>query len=160
MKKIIAAAAALLISAAALLAQNPRTIYRKYSDEKGVSAVYISPAMFKLVGAMGGVDMGDDVDLKPIMKSLKGMYILNCEDAGVAKKLAADVDRYIDSGDWELLMEAKEDGETTRMYTQGDERTVKCFVLFNVEKDETNFICFEGNIPREDLNKAIAGAAE
>ena len=39
------------------------------------------------------------------------------------------------TGKYELLMEAKDDGEAVRMYTVGDEKTVTSFVMVSQEKD-------------------------
>ena len=122
MKKIIIAAV-LILSAITLQAQSARSLYRKYGDEKGVTAVYISPTMFRLIGRLPEVDIEDEgVDLKPIIKSITGMYILNCENAVVADKLLNDVEKMLDSGQYELLLEAREEGELTRMFTSGNEK--------------------------------------
>ena len=60
-----------------------------------------------------------------------------------------------------MLLEAREEGELTRMFTNGNNQVVRSFILLNIEDDEVNFISFEGNIPREDLENAIAkGAAD
>jgi len=159
MKKIITTIA-LALTAVLAFAQSPKSIYTKYSDEKGVSAVYISQAMFRLIGRIPEIEMNDsEVDLTPIIKSLSGMYILDCENAQVAERLLTDVKKYIASGDYELLMEAKDDGELVRMYTVGDEKVVKSFVLLSSDGDETTFISFEGEIPRDRLEQAVAGAA-
>ena len=48
MKKIIAISVMLLIAVGAF-AQEGKRLYNKYSAQEGVSAVYISPAMFKLM---------------------------------------------------------------------------------------------------------------
>lgn len=161
MKKIIAAVAVLLLTATALLAQSSKSIYKKYSNEKGVSAVYISPAMFSLIRHIPSVEMNDeDVDLSPVISSLTGMYILSCENRMVADRLLNDVERLLDSGDFELLMEAKEDGDLTRMFSLGDETTINSFVLLNIEPDEVNFIAFEGKIPRKAMEDIVAGSLQ
>ena len=49
MKNIIVFIAALLLSLSAA-AQNGKSIYQKYSDAENVSAVYVSPAMFRMIG--------------------------------------------------------------------------------------------------------------
>ena len=160
MKKIIAAVV-LLLAAISLQAQSAKNLYRKYGDEKGVTAVYISPAMFRLIGHLPNVELDDeDLDLRPILKSITGMYILNCENAVVADKLLNDVEKMLDSGEYEMLLEAREEGELTRMFTNGNNQVVRSFILLNIEDDEVNFISFEGNIPREDLENAIAKGAE
>ena len=160
MKKIIIAAV-LILSAISMQAQSAKNLYRKYGDEKGVTAVYISPAMFRLIGHLPNVELDDeDLDLRPILKSITGMYILNCENAVVADKLLNDVEKMLDSGEYEMLLEAREEGELTRMFTNGNNQVVRSFILLNIEDDEVNFISFEGNIPREDLENAIAKGAE
>lgn len=160
MKKIIAAVV-LLLAAISMQAQSAKNLYRKYGDEKGVTAVYISPAMFRLIGHLPNVELDDeDLDLRPILKSITGMYILNCENAVVADKLLNDVEKMLDSGEYEMLLEAREEGELTRMFTNGNNQVVRSFILLNIEDDEVNFISFEGNIPREDLENAIAKGAE
>ena len=74
MKKLIALAAAVLMSLSAV-AQSGKAIYTRYSDEKGVEAVYISPNMFKLIGKIPAIDLGDGgekVDITPIITSAWG----------------------------------------------------------------------------------------
>ena len=160
MKKTILAALLLIGTLLPVKAQKALNLYNKYSDEKGMSAVYISPAMFRLIGKVPSIRMEGDVDISPIIKNLSGMYILNCEDPELAQRLRGDVDKYMNTGKYELLMEAKEDGEVTRMYTIGNDKIIKSFVLLSVEPGETSFISFEGEIPREKLEEAIAKAAD
>lgn len=160
MKKILLALTALLLATTAL-AQSPKAIYSKYSDEKGVSAVYISHAMFKLIGKVSNLEMGDgNVDIAPIIKDLTGMYIISIEkNSAAGDKLYKDVNNYVRTSAYELLMEAKDDGEVMRMYTVGDSKTIKSFVMLAMEPDEVTFIGFEGIIPREKLEDAIAKGA-
>ena len=63
MKKFIVIAAAMLLTVSAF-AQDGRSIYNKYSDGKGVTSVYVSPSMFKLMRRIPDIDLGDgDVNL-------------------------------------------------------------------------------------------------
>jgi hypothetical protein len=98
MKKIFLALTALFLAATAL-AQSPKAIYNKYSDEKGVSAVYISQAMFKLIGKVPNLEVGDgNVDIVPIIKDLTGMYILSIKkNSEAGQKLYKDVSNYVRS---------------------------------------------------------------
>ena len=72
--------------------------------------------------------------------------------------LRADTERYIKRGEYELLMEAKDSGETVRMYTVGDDEVVKNFVMLAAEPGETTFISFEGLISRADFERLIQDA--
>ena len=160
MKKLYILVAMLLVSITAL-AQDGRSLYNKYSDYDNVEAVYISPAMFRLIGKIPDVEMeGENVNLGPIIKSLSGLYILSIKQGAIADDLAADVNRFIQKGQYELLMEAKDSGEVTRMYTVGDDFVVNSFVLLSHDGAETNFICLDGTIPRDKLEELIADAAK
>jgi len=159
MKQLYILVAMLLMSISAF-AQDGRSLYNKYSDFDNVEAVYISPAMFRLIGKIPDVEMNDEsVNLGPIIKSLSGLYILSIKEDSIAQDLADDVNRFIKKGQYELLMEAKDSGEVTRMYTVGDDFTVNSFVMLAREGDEVNFICIDGNIPRDQLEDLIAKAA-
>ena len=160
MKQLYILVAMLLLSISAF-AQDGRSLYNKYSDYDNVEAVYISPAMFRLIGKIPDMEIQDgSVNLGPIIKTLSGLYILSIKEDRIAKDLADDVNRFISKGQYELLMEAKDNGEITRMYTVGDDFVVNSFVLLAREADEVNFICIDGTIPRDQLEALIADAAK
>ena len=160
MKKLYILVAMLLVSITAL-AQDGRSLYNKYSDYDNVEAVYISPAMFRLIGKIPDVKLEcEHAHLGPVIKSLSGLYILSIKQGAVADELAADVNHFIKKGQYELLMEAKESGEVTRMYTVGDDSVVNSFVMLSHAGAETNFICLDGTIPRDKLEELIADAAK
>ena len=78
MKRIITVAVILLSLLINAYAQNGRSIYQEYSDAKGISAVYISPSMFRLIGKIPDIEAGDgNINLTPIIRSLNGLYILS-----------------------------------------------------------------------------------
>ena len=161
MKKIITMAFMLLIAVGAF-AQEGKKLYNKYSDQEGVSAVYISPAMFKLVGQLPdiNVDManGEKMDVAPLVRSFSGFYMLSFEQKSAASaELYKEVTAMVNKGNFELLMEVKDSGSTVRMYTLGDEKTVSSFVCIINEDDETMFFSLEGSMDRSDLEKLIAG---
>ena len=161
MKKIITIAFMLLIAVGAF-AQEGKKLYNKYSDQEGVSAVYISPAMFKLVGQLPdiNVDManGENMDVAPLVRSFSGFYMLSFEQKSAASaELYKEVTAMVNKGNFELLMEVKDSGSTIRMYTLGDEKTVSSFVCIINEDDETMFFSLEGSMDRSDLEKLIAG---
>ena len=157
--KRIAIIAALLLITTASFAQSGKNIYEKYSDLEGVSAIYISPAMFQLIGKLPEIKADTEdgtVDLAPVVKTLTGMYMLSSENPEIKASLAADVNKFVSSKKYELLMEAKENGEVMRMYTVGDEKTVNSFVMICNDSQETAFICIDGKMNRSDLEKVLA----
>ena len=159
MKRIVILFAALLLTCSAF-AQNGKSIYQKYSDAEKVSAVYVSPAMFRMIGRIPDLEMGDDnVNLSPVIRALTGLYILNSENPAINGNLRADAEHFIKSGKYELLMEAKDSGETIRMYTVGNDRMIEGFVMLAAEPDEVTFICLDGQMPRKEFEELLARKA-
>lgn len=162
MKKIYVIAALLLMAIGAY-AQEGRNIYNKYSDTEGVSAVYISPAMFRLIGKLPelNVEVGDggNMDLAPLIRTFTGFYMLDMENASVGRELLKEVDSMISKGRYELLMEVKDDGDTIRIYTAGSDKTIESIVFIATEPDGTQFMCLDGTMNRSDVESLIAKAA-
>lgn len=157
MKRLVSIVAALFLLTAGVWAQDSKGIYNKYSDNDQVSAVYISSAMFKLIGNLPSMDMGDEsMDIGSIIKTLDSMYILECEDPEVSKNIKEDVSKFISKYKFELLMEIKEKGEVVRVYTSGNDKTVTHFVMTATENDAFTLICLDGTMSREDLERLVA----
>ena len=161
MKRIATLVAAMFLLTAGAWAQDGKGIYNKYSDNEEVSAVYISSSMFKLMGKVPNMDLGDgSVNLGPIIKNLNSMYLLDCEDPDLCKEIKSDVNKFIKKYEFEMLMEIKDKGETVRIYTAGNENTVTQFILTASEYEAYTFICLDGTMSRAELEKAIAKATQ
>jgi hypothetical protein len=159
MKKIITITFMLLVTVGAF-AQEGKRLYNKYSDLEDVSAVYISPAMFKLMGQLPDLNIesadGRKVDMAPLVRSFSGFYMLSFEKKSAAsEELYKEVTAMVDKGDFELLMEVKDDGSTVRMYTLGNETVVNSFVCIMNEDSQTTFFSLEGSMARSDLEKLM-----
>ena len=155
--KRIAILAALLLTTIASFAQNGKSIYQKYSEAEGVSAVYISPAMFRLIGKIPDLNVeGESVNLAPIIQSLSGMYLIDSDNPKINASIKADADKLVKSGNYELLMEVKDSGETVRIYTVGSKSVVEGFVMITVSGNETTFISLDGKMSREELDNLLA----
>ncbi len=167
MKKLYIIAALLLIAMGAA-AQEGRNIYNKYSGKEGVSAVYISPAMFKLIGQLPElkVDMGEGetVDMAPLIRSFSGFYMLNISDPQSVSALSTDIKTMLANDrskkHYELLMEVKEEGDNVQIYTAGTDDIIESFVFFCTDSDdEVQFICIDGTMNRSDVESVIVKAA-
>lgn len=159
MKKSIIIAAVLLLSFTAL-AQDWRSIYNKYSDYEDVSAVYISPSMFKLIGKIPDLPVGDSgVDISPIINSLSGFYLLDSENPSINRSLQADAEKFVKNGTYDLLMEIKDSGEKVKIFTCGNDKVINSLVMTSFEDNECVFIAISGEILRSELEKIIASPA-
>lgn len=161
MKRIAVLVAALFLLTANAWSQDGKGIYNKYSDNDEVSAVYISSSMFKLIGRVPDMNMGDEsMNLGPLIKSLNSMYLIDCDNPDVSKEIKSDVNKFINKYKFDMLMEVKDRGETVRIYTTGNEKTVTQFILTASEESAFTFICLDGTMSREELEKVIAKAAK
>ena len=152
----------MLLIAVGAFAQEGKRLYNKYSAQEGVSAVYISPAMFKLMGQLPDINVetedGKKMDMAPLVRSFSGFYMLSFEKKSAASaELYKEVTAMVNKGSFELLMEVKDSGSTIRMYTMGDEKVVNSFVCIVNEEDEMMFFSLEGSMNRSDVEKLIAG---
>lgn len=155
MKKILAIAAAALLAITSF-AQDGKNIYRKYSEAENVSAVYISPAMFRMIGKLPDMAIGaDNVNLTQVVNSLSGMYLIDSENPAINAGIIKDVEAFVKADAYEILMEAKDGGETTRIYTVGKGDTVNSFVLLTYGKNECTFICLEGDLTKQQLDELV-----
>ena len=155
MKKIFLTAVFILVALSAS-AQDANSIYKKYSDASDVSSVFISPAMFKLMGKLPDVQIDEsEVNFSNVVKSMRGMYVVDSENASVNAGLRTDVEKLVKSGHYELLMEAKDHGEKFNIYIVPKGENVSSFVLFANEEDECTFICIDGDIPLKELQKML-----
>ena len=158
MKKIfltlIAGLTALMASA-----QDYKSIYQKYSDDDRVTAVYISPAMFKMIGKIPEIRIEEsDVDLSPMIKSMTGFYMLQTEDTSLAEKISKDVVKIVGGNKYETLMEVKDKGQKINILSLGDDEFIKSLLLTVLDSEETVFIGIDGLMKRDDVENAVSSA--
>jgi hypothetical protein len=159
MKRIIILAI-LLLSATIASAQEGKNLYNRYSGGKGVSAVYISPSMFKIIGKLPDLEMktddGNSINLAPLISTFKGFYMLDISNSTTAAAINKDVALMISKGRYELMMEVKDEGDTLQIYTSGDEKIIESFVFIASDEDSVQLICIDGEMNRSDINNFIA----
>ena len=160
MKKISLIAIVLLASLV-MNAQDYKNLYQKYSDDERVTAVYISPAMFKLIGKLPEVKIEDNgVDFGPMIKSMTRFYLLQTEDKDLAEKIFKDVTKVVNGHKFETLMEVKDKGERVNIFSLGDKDFLKSLLLTAFQGNETTFISIDGLIKRDDVENALSAAAK
>ncbi|MBQ0043741.1 MAG: DUF4252 domain-containing protein [Bacteroidales bacterium] len=155
MKRIIMIAMLAIVSFTAF-AQTSRDIYEKYSDMPGTSAVYISPLMFKMMKALPDMHVGSgkDVNITSMIASLDGMFILEVEGSA-AKGLNSEAEKLVKSGKFGLMMEAKDNGENTRIYSVEKGEYITDLVLLTSGGSETTFIAISGKLRSDDIARLL-----
>lgn len=149
----------IMIALAALTAsaQNYKSLYQKYSDDERVTAVYISPAMFKMIGKLPEVKIEDnDLDLAPMIKSMTGFYMLQTEDKDLAEKISKDIFKVVGANNYETLMEVKEKGQRINILSLGDKDILKSLLLTVFDDGKRMFIGIDGLMKREEVEDAVS----
>jgi len=164
MKRLLIFVMALFITATSFAQKTPKEIYKKYSDAPGITAVYISPSMFRMIGKLPKIEIKDNkVDISSIIKKMDGFYLLSMENTNslfrsILQQFKENMDQYMQSRTYELLLEAKEGSEQVRIYEASKGDIVTDFILLTNEANAFTFMSFSGQIPREELEKAVATA--
>ena len=129
-----------------------------------MSAVYISPAMFKIIGKLPDLEMktadGNTMNLAPLINTFQGFYMLDISNAATISAINQDVASMTSKGKYELMMEVKDEGETLRIYTSGNEKIIQSFVFIGSDEDSVQFICIDGEMKRSDIEKIIANSMQ
>ena len=127
-----------------------------------MSAVYISPSMFKIIGKLPDLEMktadGNSMNIASLISSFKGFYMLDISNPTIESAVTQDVASMISKGKYELMMEFKEKGETLQIYTSGNEKIIESFVFVASNEDGVQFICIDGEMKRSDIEKLIANS--
>ena len=86
--------------------------------------------------------------------------MLDISNAATISAINQDVASMTSKGKYELMMEVKDEGETLRIYTSGNEKIIQSFVFIGSDEDSVQFICIDGEMKRSDIEKIIANSMQ
>ena len=122
-------------------------LFNKYENSKGVTTVFISKTMLKLVSSFEK----ENVDFSKISNRLDCIRILSSERPSLFPAIRKDAVDYFNRNKYEVVMQVKEDDENTTIYMKPHGKDKNEFVLLSVEKDEISVINVVGNITVKDI---------
>ena len=153
-------------SISARIVRDAKSLYGKWSDKSGVTATYISTAMFQMMGELPSIDLNRPVNLTPIIEKLDGLYMLEF-DKGPSRNTASgglrrDIRDFLENQGYEMLMEKRSGRQLTRMYIAAKGATVTGFVLVRLDTSFNygQFVCIEGRIPRNKFEEIITSGMQ
>ena len=144
---------ALLAFVFSLFAQAQQSFFDKYADMEGVTSVYISKSMLKLLPEMSGSING--VYVGNLANRLDNIQILSCDELETISKLRKETDKINTTNGYEELMRVHEDGEKTTIYFKEKKGKKKEFVLLVDEKDELTIISIVGDLTSKEIQGMI-----
>lgn len=143
-------------------------VIKEYRGDKGFEVVNIGGLGLSALKTAARVSMAseaaDDPDsaaeidvMNDVMRGIRRIAVVDCEDAGPAVRRRFNDKVFSILDGCEVLMEAKEEGESVYIYGMMDEdgTTVRDFVVFS--PDEGALVCLFGRISFE---KAMQLAGE
>ena len=137
-----------------VLAANDR-IFGEVANLPGVESVYIGPAALRL--AMKSLPTeGKLVDgLGGAIRELKSVEVIECDNRKSIDKIEKFARGLIDSLSLEVIVEATENDEKTRIYgivpEGGKENTINALLIESREKDEYTLVYIRGVIDLTEI---------
>ena len=135
------------------------SLVSQYRGKQGVEVIEIGRLGTALLKGVAAMADGNDKDTREALTALKGikeLTIISYEDAEAVlkQKINGKVEKMLKGV--ELLMEAKDDGETMRIYGTFNEKTGKVSDVGIFSPTDGTFIFLAGSFNLEDISKATA----
>ncbi len=135
--------------------------FDKYEDEKDVTSIVVTKNMFKLLAE---IDLeSDDPEVKEyleLVNNLDNIKVFITDNPEVAKRMSADVKKYIASSkDLNELMRVNDDGKNIKFYSKEGKSAsfvseLLMFMVGDVKgKDGTIIMSITGNIDLKKISK-------
>lgn len=150
MKRIILTLCMTMVACITAFAQ--KALFEKYSETDGVSTVYISRNMMRM---MGNVKAGNK-DISKIAGRLDYLQILSCERPSLIPSIKKSAQSIFNQQKYSIVMQVNERGEHTTIYERHYPNGKNEFSLLAIERYEITIINLLGNISLQDI-QGIAG---
>lgn len=124
-------------------------LYDKYSGKEGITSIYISEFMFKLIAAMDP----DDEEFKNLVTELKGIKILSVEDKRYYDYFKTNIIDQIPLSEYQELMEVREDDSIVRILVKEKNGKISELLILSEEHDDASLIVMQGNIDMKSMSK-------
>ncbi len=126
------------------------TIFDRYADTDGVTTVYISKAMLRMMPDIGegagGLKIGE------IASKLDNLQVLTCERKALIAKIMKETTAQTSKG-YEILVKVNEGGEKTDIFQKSLGNNKMEYLIRVSEPSELTLIQITGNITADDIRK-------
>ena len=153
MKKILTLVALLLIIVATQ-AQTLQSLFDKYNEDERFTSVTVGNGMTNL-GSVMGKHNNHNKEMASKMKTIK---ILTLEDKGsaISKTFMMELDKVIDDGKFETVIEARDKGERVRIYYRIFGKDNADMLIVSKDKSEISLIWISGKMSKEEMMNAFS----
>ncbi len=148
MKKLIFTLLFALLSTVGAMAQSK--IYDEVRNNSDFETVYVGKAMLQM--AKGASMNVNGMDLNSMIDRLESVAVITTDKRAGRKKLKELVAKELTKKNgYDIMMETKDDGESTVIYNRAINKETNEYVLVTIESDEVNVIIITGSITPAEL---------
>lgn len=134
-----------------LLVQAQQELFKKYSDMKGVSCVYISKTMLEMNPSL----ITKDIYIGNAASNMNSVQIISTLDAKIKAELMKDIRTLLKSSRYELLMKQKGTVSSSEFYVSRKGDKIKEFVMVTNGAASLKFVYFEGDMTTKDVQNLL-----
>lgn len=140
-----------LLLAFPLLSQAQQELFKKYSDMKNVSSVYISKAMLEMNPSL----FTKDIYIGKAASQLNSVQIISTMDKMIKADLLKDIREMVKSSRYELLMKQKGTVSSSEFYVSRKGDKVKELVMITNGVAALKFVYLEGEMTTKDVQSLL-----
>lgn len=140
-----------LLLAFPLLSQAQQELFKKYSDMKNVSSVYISKAMLEMNPSL----FTKDIYIGKAASQLNSVQIISTMDKMIKVDLLKDIREMVKSSRYELLMKQKGTVSSSEFYVSRKGDKVKELVMITNGAATLKFVYLEGEMTTKDVQSLL-----
>ena len=134
-----------------LLGQAQQELFKKYSDMKNVSSVYISKAMLDMNPSL----FTKDIYIGKAASQLNSVQIISTMDNKIKSEMLKDIHELIKSSRYELLMKQKGTVSSSEFYVNRKGDKVKELVMVINGAASLKFVYLEGEMTTKDVQNIL-----
>lgn len=134
-----------------LLAQAQQELFKKYSDMKNVTSVYVSKAMLDMNPSL----FTKDIYIGKAASQLNSVQIISTMDNKIKSEMLKDIRELIKSSRYELLMKQKGTVSSSEFYVNRKGDKVKELVMVINGAASLKFVYLEGEMTTKDVQNIL-----
>lgn len=134
-----------------LLGQAQQELFKKYSDMKNVTSVYVSKAMLDMNPSL----FTKDIYIGKAASQLNSVQIISTMDNKIKSEMLKDIRELIKSSRYELLMKQKGTVSSSEFYVNRKGDKVKELVMVINGAASLKFVYLEGEMTTKDVQNIL-----
>ncbi len=131
--------------------QAQQNLFKKYSDVKGVSSIYISKAMLDMNPSL----FTKDIYIGEVASKLNSVQVLSTMNSEIKAELLKDIRALVKSSRYELLMKQKGNVSSSEFYASRKGDKVRELVMLTNGAATLKFVYIEGDMTTKDVQKLL-----